>query len=226
MKIGVCSLTIGTEYKDATKYGRQSKIEYCEKNNYTFIEDSEVYDITRPIPWSKILLIKKYLPFYDYILWLDGDTMILNYETKVELMIEEYMNNKDFLMTRDSGNLINTGVWFIKNTYYSMNILKTIYNHIDYINDPYWEQGAFSDLYSKNIFDLQSNCTILEQKMRNIFNATIYEYKIGFFLIHLMGIRGLNHIKEVMNDHYFYVREGEDTITYENRKKWFKLRYS
>ena len=44
MKIGVCNMSIGDDYKRWTKNSRLNKIEYCKKHNYEFIEDDSCYD--------------------------------------------------------------------------------------------------------------------------------------------------------------------------------------
>ena len=90
-QIAVLTLNIGHLYKKCTGYGTASKIIWCTQHDYTFINEESVYDknddpirdengnpIFRPIPWYKLKLISKYLPAYDYILWLDGDTILLN----------------------------------------------------------------------------------------------------------------------------------------------------
>ena len=65
LKIGICTLSIGESYKRYTRYTTQNKKIYCEKHGYTFIEDDDVYNKDKPIPWSKLLLMNKYLSDFD-----------------------------------------------------------------------------------------------------------------------------------------------------------------
>ncbi len=222
-KIAILSLTIGERYKNVTKYGRLSKIEYCKKHGYDFIEDESIYDNSRPIPWSKILLIKKYLTQYDYVVWIDGDTIILNLELTLEKFITDTMPlNIDFLMCRDH-NFCNTGVWFLRNTKYVLDIMDEIYKQTDYIYRGEWEQTAFNKLYNDNYNDLQSKCNALPFYECRAFNCTIYQYKIGDFLVHLMG---LDIIQMLMNEHYPLQKEDEPDWAYNNRMEWLKKKYS
>jgi|UniRef100_A0A6C0D1M5 hypothetical protein len=220
MKIAVCSLHIGERYKVTTKLGRDSKIKYCDKHNYDYIEDESVYDNTRPIQWSKILLLIKYLQKYDYLVWIDADTMIMNSDITLESIINTYSNGKDFLACLDNGIVINTGVFFIKNTEYALSILKLIYTQTDFIYHKYWEQGAFIYLHSNNINNLINNTTILSPNMQYIFNCSIYKYKAGYFLIHFLGISNLDHLEKVMEDFYPYKKENENDYMFEHRKSW------
>ena len=80
LKIAICTLSIGEKYKQYTRYTTQNKKIYCEKHGYTFIEDDDVYNKDKPIPWSKLLLIQKYLSDFDYIAWIDADIYIMNKE--------------------------------------------------------------------------------------------------------------------------------------------------
>ena len=226
MKIGVFSLTIGDEYKDVTKYGRLSKVNYCKKHNYDFIEDESIWDKNRPIPWSKILLLEKYISNYDYVVWMDGDTMIMNDDMKLEEFIS-IMHDKEFMATRDPGNLINTGVWFIKNTNYVKTILRQIYEQDESLIDSrYWEQGAWKYLYDTNWNNLQSHCKILWSPQHYYFNCTFGLFQRGDFLLHFLGIRNWFLLREQMNRHYPYILEGETKEFYDNRMIWFKQNYS
>ena len=59
--------------------GLASKRAYAEKHGYDFITGGEdVWDRSRPIPWSKFNFIRKYIDAYDYIFWSDADAIILN----------------------------------------------------------------------------------------------------------------------------------------------------
>jgi galactosyl transferase GMA12/MNN10 family. len=235
MKIGVCSLTIGNEYKEATKYGRLSKVKYCEHHGYDFIDDESIVDHSRPLPWSKILLLIKYLKNYDYLVWMDGDTIIMNSEIKLESFINKYMNElpmnggdgfrKDFLLCRDMGNKPNTGVWFIRNNEYVMNILELIYLQTQFINEQYWEQAAFEYLYEVVLPDLRNYCHILRNNQQQQFNCWLDVYQYGDFILHFMGIRNLSFLTELMGDHYIYKKDEEEFNQFLHRTNWLQFKY-
>ena len=196
LKIGVCYMSIGENYKDATKYSYINIQLYCKKYNYTFIEDDSVYDDSRPIAWSKILLILKYLPEYDYIIWIDADILIMNNQITLESFIEKY---KEFdIICGSCPRMANTGFLFIKNSDFSNQFLKDVfYNVYDPESDPNerymnWEQGSFINLYDKNHLESQSKIKVT--KYREL-NSYWRQYNDGDFTIHGAGIRDLEELK-------------------------------
>lgn len=207
MKIALLTLCIGEDYKNAVKYGIQSKKEYCKKHNYDFIiGDKNIYDVTRPIAWSKIKMIKKYLKNYDYIFCSDADVILMNYDIKIEDLIKMYFKeNTNILLTKDWQNL-NTGNMIIKNDSKIFEFLDDIYKQIQFLNHSWWEQAAFIHLYdnNKNIRDF---CVVLEKS--HVLNAYIFEFekypipdsnkfRNDDFLIHFAGISSLRTLHDIM----------------------------
>ena len=83
MKIGVITLATGEKFLYDIKYGRITLENYCRKHTYDLLEDNSlIKEHDREIQWTKILLIQKFLELntYDYIVWIDADTIILNQE--------------------------------------------------------------------------------------------------------------------------------------------------
>lgn len=191
IKIGVCSLSIGKEYKEYTKYTLTNKIKYCEKHDYTFIEDDSIYNPDKPIPWSKLLLILKYLSDFDYLIWVDADILIMNSEIKLEQFIEKY-ENFDIICGSD-WKMINTGILFVKNTDFSKEFLQKVYdNDFDpeedksqrYLN---WEQGSFINLHDLNYLDCRNRIQVTDPVE---FNSYWFNYFPGHFVLHFAGVRG------------------------------------
>ena len=98
LNIGLFSLVIGDEYKNKMKLGIDTKVNYCKKWNYNLHMDEDIFDKIRPIPWYKIKLLERYVGVYDIMMWIDGDTIIMN----DEYTLDEYV----FLMRKDKMLLI------------------------------------------------------------------------------------------------------------------------
>jgi hypothetical protein len=227
MKIGVCTLNSGHEYKESVKLCIDSLNKYCFINNYTLINDESILGNREPM-WNKMLLLEKYLKIldcnsfvYDYLVWIDSDIMIMNTNIKLENLIFDYMCNKDFMLATDSGLQINTGVWFIKNTEYSRNIISLIYN-LPELAGNYHEQGVFIQLYNKNLFNLKEHSIIIPENHHNLFNCSLYTYNYGDFLIHFLGIHKKEWMEIVTNDYYPYQKLNEDINNYNNRLDFIK----
>ena len=208
MNIAILTLIIGDTYKNTVSLATNSKKEYCEKHNYTFIIGDEcIYDKNRPIAWSKIKLIQKYLTDYDYIFLSDADVIIMNDNIRIEDYINKYFKkNTKILLTRDQQNL-NTGNMIIKNDTDVFNLLDKVYKETDFINSVWWEQSAFIHLFDKNKY-IRDFTYVIENS--HILNAYIIEipglvlperckYRTGDFLIHLAGIDNKNQLRDFIN---------------------------
>lgn len=229
MKICVCSLSIGDDYKDAVHYCCQSLIKYCSRNNYPLITEGSYIIEGRDCMWNKIPLIRKTMEEnYDYIVWIDGDMMIMNNDFKLESLIELYLGNKDMMLSIDSGNQINTGFWVFRNNSYNKKILDLIENLPD-IAGLYHEQGVFNNFYEKNLYDIRSRSRILGEIEQRLFNGTMYTFVDGDFLIHFLGIRNLKILRDISSDHYLGKKSlnetNETNDLYEFRMKWLKDKY-
>lgn len=225
MKIAICSIAYGDKYRETVKYGIKSKLLYCNNHNYTFYDEKNILDKYRPIAWSKIIHILKYLDDYDYICWIDADTYIMNDKIKLEDIIEENMNDKDIMITRDF-KLPNTGVMFCKNTQWTKDFLKLVYEQEQFINHGNWEQAAFIDLYENNVFESQKHVNILSVDKQNKFNSYWYSYyPETCFILHFAGCwrDNINNGLDVMMETYCPVKkENETDETFYARLKWLK----
>ena len=223
LKIAICSLAIGDKYKECMKLGIESKIKYCKKHGYDFIDDESVYHEEgkdRPIAWSKILMVKKYLPYYDYVVWMDADTMITNDEIKLEDYIKEHIDVREFLFTRDISYKINSGVFFVKYSHLSFQFLDLIYSKKEYIDSHTWEQEAINYIHDNNINNFHEYSVILPVEKQHLFNCCIGFYKQGMFLIHFYGPRNMEWVNKGMRDFCPWKREDESEDVYNGRKDW------
>lgn len=226
LKIGVCSLSIGDEYKRITRHSRLNKIEYCKKYNYTFIEDDTCYDSSKTIPWSKINLILKYLNDFDYIIWIDSDIFIMNDSISLENYIYDYQKEYDIMIGSD-WKMPNTGMMFIKSSNFSKIFLKDVYNHTDYNPDdntvPHGrygnhEQGAFINLLDKNHLDCKSKILVTYPTLMNCY---WYNYYKGNFILHWAAVR--DKLLEDVMERFCPNRKDNDTDeTYNARMKWLE----
>jgi predicted O-methyltransferase YrrM len=188
--IAICSLSAGSIYKTKVKYGIQTRAEYCKKHGYDFREDEDdkIIDTTRPLAWSKINLILRCLEDgYNYVVWIDADTFIMNNTIPIQFFIDNYLQNKDILVTKDYIDLINSGVMFIKNTEWSKTFFTELYNQTDFIHSANWEQDAIEHMYKTNILDSAEHIVALDREYQKLFNSYHFMYTSGDFIVHLAG---------------------------------------
>lgn len=221
MRIALCYMSIGERYRQITECSRINKLEYCNKHDYVFIEDNSVYNQNKPIPWSKLLLINRYLNQFDYLVWVDADILIMNPEIKIESFIEKY-SNYDLICGSD-WKMINTGFMIIKNTDFSRNFIDKVYNN-EY--DPMssgeryqnWEQGSFIHLHDNNYLNCKERIKVTEPIEMNSYWFNFY---LGHFVIHFAGVRG-ELLDEVLKKYYPSVLPNDTQETYDNRMRWLR----
>jgi len=187
MNIAICSLALGAEYQQNIGLCTQTQEEYAQFHGYTRITDESVYDSSRPFSWSKILLIKKYLSEYDYLLWMDADVMVTNINFKLDSYV---MEPEKFMMIGIELNDINAGVFLIRNCDRSFEFLDKVWTCSQYIQDPWCEQAAMIHLLPQ-FTDMQ----IISREDSHTFNSydpstePVFPWTSGDFAIHFTGKR-------------------------------------
>jgi hypothetical protein len=118
---------------------KHNKQEYADLHGYDLIDASNMIDESRPPAWSKLPALKKQLDEYDYVMWIDTDTIIMNMDVKLEWLVHNNArpNNKrvaeskgttptstsgeedwDVLLTTDLHG-VNTGIMLLRSSGFS-----------------------------------------------------------------------------------------------------------
>src|SRR5208283_2945988 len=126
-----------------------NKMRYAQKHDYYFAYEKKIckdLGVGRGnCSWNKIVYVKRYLPFYDWVFWTDADSLILNQTRKIEEFLPT-TNGKDFIIGKDRQPWINAGQFFIRNCEWSNNFLALVELHtwVERVGPQYgwWEQGA------------------------------------------------------------------------------------
>lgn len=224
MHIAVCTLVVGDTYKEAVAAGIKTKRAWCKKHGYDFILDTTYHDRSRPIAWSKIPMLQRVLPSYDYVFCSDADVIIMNDTVRLEHFITKYMDNKSILLTRDWQDL-NTGNMILKNSSIVLETLQQMNDLTQFINHPWWEQRAFIELHRKSK-QVQNMTCVLESNAHEL-NAYVLkfptcplpnrcQYRTSDLLIHLAGIANSVDLKNVM-DICVDIKHKEQTEGFQNK---------
>ena len=196
---------------------RQNKIDYCSKNGYSYLEIQEEATSDKHVAFNKYSVALRYLPFYDWVFYNDCDSLIMNYNIKLESFIDE---NYEAIISYDINGL-NTGQWFMKNTNWANEFLKRVYNRSEFDSFGSWaDQIAFCNtwLYSG---EAMQKTKVVPQKL---FNSYLYEtffkndrrespdwaqgqFTNGDFMLHICGLDSnarktliQNYLKKVIKD--------------------------
>ncbi|KAI9282162.1 galactosyl transferase GMA12/MNN10 family-domain-containing protein [Sporodiniella umbellata] len=177
-----------------------NKRQYAQIHDYAFIARStefaqqDLRQDRRRTVWGKIDAVQKVLPKYDWIFWMDMDAVIMNPNITVHRVLDtlraQYPNGPrafeesiDLVIakpTRDK--MINAGVFFMRNTAWSMEFLKEVQAYRKWYNlAPSFEQGAMWELlqlpkYAKHVLMLEND--------DHTFNTLPNRYISGDFIVH------------------------------------------
>ena len=198
MRIAVLTFAVGGDYKRAMEPGMASKRAYCAQHGYAFLEGGEdVWDRKKPIPWSKINFIPKYLDEYEYLFWSDGDVILTNPTIRLEDLMVPLLGDKDMVWCRDAcGNLNNGNVLFRGKSAWVREFLQRCYAQDQLTHHIWWDNAAFCYLYETCAGDREHIVTCEDPAL---FNAYLFDrenkaesevrlYQPGDFLVHFAGV--------------------------------------
>ncbi|GBG29578.1 Asparagine--tRNA ligase [Hondaea fermentalgiana] len=129
----------------------RNKREYAEHHGYDLIEANDEIDLSRPPAWSKLTLLSKYLPSYDFMVWVDHDAIFMNMTIGIEDLVDA--NHELFFATDQNG--INSGVFIVHNSDWTMWWLQECWKQEWLIKGQHlfkYEQRAMHYLYGTDIF--------------------------------------------------------------------------
>lgn len=193
----------------ATYQGRSALAKYYDWTHYT-ATDSDYSDDTHP-SWQKIDLIKRLLPQYDAILWLDADSFVTNPKACPMPAQTAFTISTDWCAPDDQGQRpwISCGNFWIVNKPESFEFFKVMEKfkpHYAYRETCCWEQDAFHQVLWRSS-KLRQEVTILPRTAMNSVMCekegiqTRYKYQKGDFLCHLTNVDDrMMYIDQLKND--------------------------
>ena len=203
--IYILTLGIGADYCKALSKAFESKRLYAEKHGYTYIQGSESFwDRERPISWSKIPFLLHHLNIIPEgsIVWLsDADVYITNPELRLEDHVLPLLPpNKDFLMTIDACRNVNAGNIIMRNTAWTRDFWRRVYDQTDCIYHIWWENAAIISLFNTNPMDASKIEVTMNHKafnayLRGVPGQPLWEQ--GDLLVHFAGVYNPKDISEL-----------------------------
>ena len=99
--------------------------EYCNKRGYEFTCYRHLPDKSRGAQWNKIRAVMQELPTCDWVVWMDADSIPVNSDFSIEMMIGK-VPDKDLIISGDRGGLC-FGIFAIRNCAWSVQFLQTLW---------------------------------------------------------------------------------------------------
>ena len=180
-----------------------NKRRYAALHGYDLLVSTQVADPSRPAAWSKILEVRKHLPSYDWLLFIDVDTLVMNPNVRLEDIADDTV---DQVIAADH-NGINSGVWLVRNSEWTMWFLDELWAQEHLVKGSYlfhYEQRAFHHLFQTQPWAKQASVrgtkpyasagqVRAHSKIVNqcVFNSMLPWYVSGDFVVHLAGLKGV-----------------------------------
>jgi len=115
-------------HNEMTRLSVRNKRAYAARHGYeVVVADPLLLDRSRPPAWSKFLALRQHLERFDFLMFMDVDTLVMNDEVKLEeLVVSEVATRaggadreaKDLFISED-WNGVNTGVFILRNSSWS-----------------------------------------------------------------------------------------------------------
>lgn len=179
MKVLFCSLSDRPNFSQPIFEGNQR---YYDKYNFDFFYEEKVLTSERHPAWSKILLLERELEKdYDYVVWIDDDIIIMNYDIDFRDIIRRY--EPENIMVDDNNNLgkwnINTGMIVCKNDVRTKEMLREVWDNAkrEHYFGGVWENDTMNEM--------REDYTIIPHRTIQSFSSY---YKEGEFSIHFAGV--------------------------------------
>jgi hypothetical protein len=190
-----------------------NKLEYCMRHNYAYICERIPNDSGRPAAWHKLDMVRRHLPYFDWVFWNDADTLIMNMGKKLEPLCDPEYN----IITGSDDGGINTGNFLVGHSEIVTPLLiEKWWAQETFINHPLWEQKALSNLIENDqLWNWRGMIKVLPQREMNSYMCN---YAPGDFLIHFAGygsqdrdnlVRLMREWVSSSNKNLVSVREGE-----------------
>lgn len=79
------------------KLGWINKKSYCDRWQYDYVLENAteiMRDDPRPKAWGKIKTLMKFLPLYDWVMWMDADSLVMNFNITIESILQHAWNDQ------------------------------------------------------------------------------------------------------------------------------------
>ena len=157
--------------------------DYAQRHRYACHVHERSLDATRHPSWSKLLAVRAALAEKPgaWVMWIDADAVVVNHRIRAETLVPkgfEVVFGSDF-------NGLNSGIFLIRSSEWSLRFLDTVYFLGDLTHDPdgfgpKWDQNTFKYVL-KNFNGFADRSVLLPQ---NRMSSSLDNFTPGDFILH------------------------------------------
>lgn len=181
----------GCSFQELGNLTLPSKVDYCKTHGYDFYLQEKDFDYSKKIAWARIKTIIEKIKEnkWDWILYLDADTMICNHTIRLENLIDD---NYDIIVSRNFSKQeyeINCGVMLVKCSDWSLKFLENLYTKSEFYDHVWAEQAAMMDELEKKS-EIRSHFKFVHNRYFNSYYHAWYpqeNFQLGDFICHIAG---------------------------------------
>ncbi|KAF2196981.1 hypothetical protein GQ43DRAFT_382084 [Delitschia confertaspora ATCC 74209] len=200
----VAIITLVTDEKSYMHASLKNKDYYARRHKHDFIVDYETHS-ERSVVWAKFDMIERLIKSnkYDWIWWMDFDTLITNTDIKITDVIRENLKNAtnpgqiDYLLTHDCNGL-NSGSYLVRGHARSLSFIDRVrgWHDVEEVAHNYLSEQDCMAAVLKQESGYKYYAYKVPQFQLNAFPEEIgcYEgpngegkWKVGAFVIHFAG---------------------------------------
>eukprot|EP00760_Papus_ankaliazontas_P018980 PhM_4_TR17804/c0_g1_i1/m.18962 len=171
-------------------YAVYNRRKYAERHGYgVHVDGRAVVDPRTPPSWSKIKTIRKYLPRYKWLMWLDIDALFMDYSKTVEeVIVAGAPPSADIIMSKDHNGL-NCGVMLFRNSPWTMQFLSRVWHWSGDRRHVWQEQYALMQIVATDPAAASHFHFLPQQRM----NAYPDMWRRGDLIVHMVNCESRAH---------------------------------
>jgi hypothetical protein len=145
MSRAIASLGCGPQER-LLRVAERTLAPYAARHGYSLHLHTEPVDRTRPIPWSKVPILRDLLARNEIVVWLDADLMVLDGRRDIadDLPADRLMAMVEH-HTKE-GQMPNSGVWVLRGGDEAVALMDEIWAQDDLTDHRWWENAAICRL--------------------------------------------------------------------------------
>jgi glycosyltransferase involved in cell wall biosynthesis len=141
----LCTMASGRS-AELLDVSRPSLEAYAAHHGMDYVEAALPEGFARPASWAKVPLLRDLLCEYEHAFWVDADAAFVDLRPNVldELHPEAVMGMVEHVIA--GSHQPNAGIWLLRACPEARRVLDWIWNAVEYVNHPWWETAAVTDL--------------------------------------------------------------------------------
>ncbi len=194
-------IAIVTFYTDTwSKVGAlvdQNKLDYARAHEYSFSStvptEKDLAVMGRPPAWFKVPLLQRHVQNSDWTLWTDADSVVVDHDVRLEDLVDD---EHDVVLSLDPVTGVNTGNMLLKNSEWTGQLLKHLWDYPLDITNGLYSQWAFMEMMKD--LEFANHVKVLPQRVLNA-----WDVGPGAFIRHFAGQRNVDRLFRLIDDVLF-----------------------